>query len=112
MVVPGLAADNGSMSSVWWLVGVYLIQTWSELLLSPIGLSATTKLAPAAIASQLLALWFLAEAVGDAVGGQAVRLQESIGFAGYFAVMGLAAVAVGVAFVPLVPWVRRLMSGA
>lgn len=111
MVVPGLMADGGRLSSVWWLVGVYLIQTWGELLLSPTGLSATTKLAPAGMGSQMLALWFLANAVGDSVGGQLARLLEGIGLGPYFGVLGSAAVFFGLVLFIASPRVRRLMAG-
>jgi len=110
MVVPGLQADGGSQSSVWWLVAVYLLQTWAELLLSPTGLSATTKLAPAGMASQLLALWFVATAVGDSVGGQSERLQNAFGWGGYFGFMGALAVVMGVAFLFFVRRIRALMD--
>ena len=44
MIIPALDAESGAQVAVWWLVGVYLIQTWAELLLSPIGLSASTRM--------------------------------------------------------------------
>jgi len=66
--------NTGQKVTVWWLVGVYLIQTWAELLLSPNGLSASTKLAPPGTLGQILALWFLATSVGTTVGGQIARL--------------------------------------
>jgi len=59
---------------MWWLISVYLLQTWAELLLSPTGLSASTTLAPIGMGSQVLALWFLAVSVGDAIGGQLVQV--------------------------------------
>lgn len=95
---------------MWWLVGVYLVQTWSELLLSPNGLSATTKLAPAGLLSQMLALWFLATAVGDSLGGQVVRLVDVVGYAGYFAILGLATVGIGAIFMLFVRRINGLMS--
>ncbi len=110
MVVPGLLADDGRESSVWWLVAVYLLQTWAELLLSPTGLSATTKLAPAGMASQLLALWFVAVAVGDSIGGQSERLQNAFGWGGYFGFMGAIAVVMGFGFLLFVRRIRALMD--
>ena len=66
--------DTGEKATVFWLLIVYLVQTWAELLLSPNGLSATTKLAPAGTVGQMLALWFLATSVGTTMGGQIARL--------------------------------------
>lgn len=111
MIPPAMAADSGQDSAIWWLVGVYLVQTWSELLLSPNGLSATTKLAPAGLLSQMLALWFLATAVGDSIGGQVVRLVEVVGYAWYFAITGVVTILIGVAFTFIVKRIRTLMEG-
>jgi POT family proton-dependent oligopeptide transporter len=66
--------DTGQKAAVTWLLIVYLLQTWAELLLSPNGLSATTKLAPPGTVGQMLALWFLATSVGTTLGGQIARL--------------------------------------
>jgi len=66
--------NSGQMATIWWLLVVYLLQTWSELLLSPTGLSATSKLAPGGAVGQFLALWFLATSVGTTVGGQIARV--------------------------------------
>lgn len=45
-----------------WLTVMYLLHTWGELCLSPIGLSLVNKLAPLKFASLLMAVWFLANA--------------------------------------------------
>lgn len=111
MIPPAMAAESAEESAIWWLVGVYLVQTWSELLLSPNGLSATTKLAPAGLLSQMLALWFLATAVGDSLGGQVVRLVEVVGFAWYFAILGLATIGIGFVFLFFIAKIKALMEG-
>ncbi|MHC8496602.1 MAG: peptide MFS transporter [Actinomycetes bacterium] len=111
MIPPAMAAETAQESAVWWLVGVYLVQTWSELLLSPNGLSATTKLAPAGLLSQMLALWFLATAVGDSIGGQVVRLVEIVGYSWYFAILGLGTILIGVLFTFFIKKIRALMEG-
>ena len=71
--------------------------------IGPIALSTTRKPAPAGLAAQLLGLWYLAAAVGGAVGGQATRLEETLGMGGYFLVSGLGAMLLGVLFVLLLP---------
>ncbi len=48
-----------------WLASVYLIFTMGELCLSPIGLSLVNKLAPARVASLMMALWFTCTAAGE-----------------------------------------------
>lgn len=96
--------------SLLWLVAVYLLQTLGELCLSPVGLSVTTRLAPAAFASQMMGVWFLAAAAGDAVGGQVARLQHVWGDVTYFLVLGLFSVAAGVLLFLFVKTLRRLMG--
>ena len=77
-----------SRVSPLWLSSVYLVQTLAELFLSPVGLSVTTKLAPARFASQMMGLWFLATATGNAVGGYVVRLNGALGDAVYYGLLG------------------------
>lgn len=52
-----------------WLVLLYLLHTWGELCLSPIGLSLVAKLAPRRFASLLMGVWFLGNAAGYALAG-------------------------------------------
>ncbi len=111
MVFPGLMADEGNLSSVWWLVSIYVIQSWAELLLSPTGLSATTRLAPTGMAGQMLALWFLAAAVGDTIGGQLANLLSGLGLASYFGLLGSVAVLLGLLMLLISPKVRGMMVG-
>ena len=71
LVIPMTAyQNNGAQAALFWILGTYLLQTWAELLLSPTGLSATTKLAPEGASGQMLALWFVATSVGTSIGGQ------------------------------------------
>ncbi len=111
MVPAALQAEDGQKSALWWIVSVFLVQTWSELLLSPNGLSVTTKLAPKGLLSQMLAVWFLATAVGDSIGGQLVRLVDIVGWAGYFVVCGIGTIILGGLFCLVVPRIKKLMEG-
>jgi POT family proton-dependent oligopeptide transporter len=52
-----------------WLIITYLIQTWGELALSPVGLSAFSKYAPKKYVGQMFGLWFLASAIGGVLAG-------------------------------------------
>ena len=59
----------------------------------------------------MLALWFLATAVGDSVGGQLVRLVDVFGWAGYFISCGIGTIILGGLFLLVVPRIKRLMEG-
>ena len=111
MAVLGKLSADGSLVGWWWLVLVFFIQVIAELLLSPTGLSASTQLAPRGMESQVLALWFLATAVGDAIGGLVAGLQETLGNAGYFAILGLAAIVMAGIFATQIKRLRVLMVG-
>lgn len=52
-----------------WLLGIYLCHTLGELFLSPVGLSAVTKLAPARHTGQMMGIWFLGTSLGDVLSG-------------------------------------------
>jgi POT family proton-dependent oligopeptide transporter len=56
---------------VWptWLIATYLIHTFGELCLSPVGLSAVTKLAPARLVGQMMGVWFVATSLGNLIAG-------------------------------------------
>ena len=55
-----------------WLLVTYLLHTFGELALSPVGLSAMTKLAPARIGGLMMGVWFLGD-VGRATSSAAAR---------------------------------------
>lgn len=61
--------DLNSKVGVIWLIILYLLHTWGELCLSPIGLSLVAKLAPKRFASLLMGVWFLGNAGGYALTG-------------------------------------------
>ncbi|MET8307481.1 peptide MFS transporter [Micromonospora sp. NPDC005173] len=111
MAAAAQAAVGGGQVSPWWLVAVFALQVAGELSLSPVGLSATTKLAPVKYASQMLGLWFLATAVGDAIGGQVARLADTWSEPTYFLTFGLASVAFGLGAVMFARHIRALMAG-
>ncbi len=58
-----------SKVGVIWMILLYLLHTWGELCLSPIGLSLVAKLAPKRFASLLMGVWFLGNAGGYALTG-------------------------------------------
>ena len=63
--------DGGGLVkvSMLWLTVSYMLQTWGELSLSPVGLSSMTKLAPRRYAGQMMGVWFMAAALGNLIAG-------------------------------------------
>jgi POT family proton-dependent oligopeptide transporter len=109
MALAATVAAGGVKVSILWLVLVYLMQTAGELCLSPVGLSVTTRLAPAAFGSQMMGVWFLAVSVGDSVGGQVARLSAGGSSPAYYLWSGVFAVFVGVLLLLFAPRLRRTM---
>ncbi|MFI8436760.1 peptide MFS transporter [Streptomyces sp. NPDC079020] len=64
-MMPLTLTSDGDKVSPMWLVSIYFLQTVGELCLSPVGLSVTTKMAPAKYGSQMMGVWFLAVTAGD-----------------------------------------------
>ncbi len=62
-----VVAGNKALPS--WLFFTYLLHTFGELALSPVGLSATTKLAPKRLVGQMMGIWFLGAALGNVIAG-------------------------------------------
>jgi len=106
------AVAGGGKTGAWVLGVVYLIQTIGELCLSPVGLAATTLLAPAAYRGQAMALWFLAPAAGQAITAQLVQVTDGMESTPFFGGIGV----VGMVFAGIVaalgPWVLRRMRSA
>lgn len=95
-----------------WLVTVYFIQVVAELCLSPIGLSAVTKLSPRARGGQMMGMWFLASAAGSLVAG---LLGGWVGSASidemprHFLIMAAVGILAGVAMAFAAPRLNRLI---
>ena len=66
------AGANGTFVSANWLISTYLVLTFAELLLSPMGISFVSKVAPPKLKGMMMGGWFVATAIGNmlvAVGG-------------------------------------------
>lgn len=66
-----LIADGilGPELSPNWLIVTYLLHTFGEICLYPVGLSSVTKLAPQKLAGQMMGVWFMSIAFGNLVAG-------------------------------------------
>ena len=69
MVRAASLVAGGSQAPAYYLVLTYLVNTFGELCLSPVGLSTVTKLAPARFVGQMMGIWFLATSLGKLLAG-------------------------------------------
>lgn len=111
--------------SVWWLAGLYLIHTISELCISPVGLSMITKLSLVRIVGLMMGVWFLSIAVAqyvagviaqvasvDTVGGEVTNPKLSLDtYIHVFTTIGWVSVVIGGGLLLLAWPLKRLMHG-
>jgi len=96
--------------SPWWLTLTYLLHTIGELCLSPVGLSATTKLAPARVGGLMMGVWFLSLSLGNYLGGRVAGLYESFALPTLFGVVGGFAIAAGLVLALAVRPINRMLK--
>jgi proton-dependent oligopeptide transporter, POT family len=105
-----LIEKTGARVGIHWLLMLYFIHTVGELFLSPVGLSAMTKLAPARIVGQMMGIWFLGAATGNFIGGRVGGLFESFPLKNIFLAVFIFSLAASLVMFFLVPWMKRLMG--
>jgi proton-dependent oligopeptide transporter, POT family len=69
MIGAAALVSSGQQVFPTWLVMTYLLHTMGELALSPVGLSAMTKLAPRRFTGQMMGMWFMGTALGNVIAG-------------------------------------------
>jgi proton-dependent oligopeptide transporter, POT family len=100
----------GNMAGMHWLVMTYFLHSIGELSLSPVGLSATTKLAPKKFYSQMMGIWFVGAALGNLVAGiyagglDPERLEE---MPNLFLVVAQVVIGAGLVFLAMSPFVKK-----
>ncbi len=110
LVFAAKQAEQGVLVSPLWLTATYLLHTIGELCLSPVGLSAMTRLAPARIAGLTMGVWFLATSVGNYLGGRVGGLYESFSLPGLFGAVALFALGAGLLLALLIRPIRRMLE--
>jgi proton-dependent oligopeptide transporter, POT family len=110
MIGAASAAAGGARVSPLWLVLSYWLQTMGELCLSPVGLSAMSKLAPVRIAGLIMGVWYLSLSVGNYLAGMASSFYETMPLSTLFAVTSGTALIAAVALALLVRPMRRMLE--
>ena len=67
----GITASPTHRVSAWWLIIAYLVLSLGELMLSPMGLSLVSKVAPVRMRGMMMGGWFAATAIGNKLTGVA-----------------------------------------
>ena len=108
-----ILTSDGALASPLWLVGSLLLLTLGELALSPVGLSAMTKLAPKGMQGQMMGLFFASLALGNLVaaffGGQ-VSADKIEGLPGLFTMMMIFLVVTAVVLLALAKPINNMLQ--
>jgi POT family proton-dependent oligopeptide transporter len=105
-----LPARQLAQVSPMWLTMTYVLHTVGELLLSPVGLSAMTKLAPGRIAGLVMGIWFLATSVGNYIGGRVSGFYESFPLPSLFGAVATFSIVAGLVMFAATPPIKRMMG--
>ena len=124
VMIPGAmeAKASGGKAMFHWLLLCYLLATWGELCLSPIGLSMITKLAPARYASIAMGCWFLASSVSYIMAGYmasyfgsgegiSLLFGKDGGLADFFLLMAIIPLVIGCIALAMAPTLKKKMHG-
>lgn len=111
ILLPAYFGGDQALVNPLWLVLSYFIVVLGELCLSPVGLSATTKLAPAAFSAQTMSLWFLSNAAAQAINAQIVKFYTPETEMAYFGIIGGAAILLSIVLYMFSKKIQGFMKG-
>ena len=112
ILVPAASmAASGALVSPMWLTVAYLVHTFAELCLSPVGLSSMTKLAPPRIVGSMMGVWFLGASIGNFLAGQLASFYEQMPLETLLGAVSVLPVVAGVALLLLSKRFSRMMGG-
>ena len=104
----GFLSETQLLVSPVWFIATDLFRSWGELLVSPVGLSYITKVAPARYGSRLMAAWFLAEGLGNKLAGSIAAYSDVIRAGRFYAIFVGIAIVSTIALVAILPLLRWL----
>ncbi|ANF94873.1 peptide MFS transporter [Paenibacillus bovis] len=111
ILLPAYFGGDNALVSPLWLVLSYFLVVIGELCLSPVGLSATTKLAPAAFSAQTMSLWFLSNAAAQAINALLTNFYREETEMIYFGVIGGVSILLSVILYLFAPKIQSYMKG-
>jgi len=104
------AAKGEELAGPQWLALLYLLHTCGELCLSPVGLSAMTRLAPRRAVGLIMGVWFLSTSLGNYMAGRAVGLTQTMTLERFFVWMTIVPVGLGLLLLLLTKPLRGLAA--
>ncbi len=128
MIFGAMDAKNGGNAGAHWLLITYIVYTWGELCLSPVGLSMVTKLAPMRLQSLMMGLWWFTLALSNLTAGLVAVFSTKFvpdpetgaaatskfvldGLPGFFLMLVVFPIGAGVVILMLTPMLKKMMGG-
>lgn len=127
MVLAALEARGGELAAPYWLLITYIVYTWGELCLSPVGLSVVTKLAPAKLQSLMMGVWFFSISLANLLGGLMAAFSTKFkpgpegqppeanfiieGLPGFYLMLVVFPIAAGLLLFVCTPLIKKMMHG-
>jgi POT family proton-dependent oligopeptide transporter len=105
-----IASGQGIRVSPMWLVAAYFVSEIGELCVSPIGLSAVTKLAPVRIVGLMMGVWFLSNAFGNKLAGWAAGFFSSMPLNQLFTITTAVLLGAAIVMFAIITPAKRLMG--
>ena len=102
--------DTGKVSP-WWLIGAYGVITLGELMLSPMGLSLVSKVAPVRLRGLMMGGWFAATSIGNYLVGTIGVKWTVWSHSKFFIVVAIMSAAVGLILFLILKPLKRAMPG-
>lgn len=112
MVAAAYACHNGAeKSSMWWLIGSYMVITMGELCLSPMALSLVSKLSPPRLTALMMGGWFVATSIGNKMSGVLASMWDSYEHkANFFLVNLVLALITSAIILLMIKWMNKIVK--
>lgn len=121
MVFAAFETGNGGLAGAHWLLITYVVYTWGELCLSPVGLSMVTKLAPLHLQALLMGLWYFSMSLSNLLAGLVAHGSVALergewtflipGLPGFYLALAVVPILIGFFIFLISPTLRRWMHG-
>jgi POT family proton-dependent oligopeptide transporter len=106
----GFVGPEGERVGPHWLITTYLLHTFGELCLSPVGLSSVTKLSPKPLVGQMMGTWFMGSALGNLIAGLVAGRIETSPLPELFGTVAVISIGAGVLYLIFTPLIKKLIG--
>ncbi len=111
MVAAGRGVDSGVKVSAFFLVATYTLSEVGELMVSPVGLSYVTKVAPARLGALMMGIFFLSNSAANKIAGMLAEVSARMSSqASFYAIPVASSLGAALLMLLLVPWLKRLTA--